>query len=50
MMNEEYGPQQVLFYDVVKLVIALILLGITGLLMLEASSQSATLLPLLLFS
>ena len=47
-MNEEYGPQHVLFYDVVKLVIALILLGITGLLLLEATSQSASLLSLLL--
>lgn len=47
-MNEDYGPQHVLFYDVVKLVIALILLGITGLLLLEATSQSASLLSLLL--
>ena len=47
-MNEEHGPQQVLFYDIVKLVIALILLSITGLLLLQASSESAALLSLLL--
>lgn len=48
-MNDDNAPQEILRYDILKLIIALALLGITGLLLLQASGgQAAALLPLLL--
>ncbi|MCA9938708.1 MAG: hypothetical protein KC418_08700 [Anaerolineales bacterium] len=46
-MDNERVPREVLAYDVVKLIVALALLGITGMLLLQATGgQAAAWLPL----